>query len=337
MPNSVAINYPESQYDGAHVEMPDKLDEGGIEFLEEANFAPSRVSNESNSETNQQQLSIKIYERSESHITLYSKNPNETETLTLSVTKNEEDKPEFCTEGSLVSGLESLPAQLRRNEAVEGVQTLSSEIIGLNNHFSTKAHLKAVSSNNNKKLSSNVMICTICGKTIAGQTCFSRHMKLHEANANVTEFFIYHTCEICKTVFLKLDQLSDHVRLNEHPVLEKIDHEEKPYICGVCSVHHYRLDHIKQHILSHLKHFSCPFEGCGCVYASSARLANHISSKHIEYESYKCCHCGSDEFESMSELQQHLRKKCTKKKFNCHHCGRNCNFSAFFYLMNLYL
>ncbi|XP_058830050.1 zinc finger protein 699-like [Topomyia yanbarensis] len=166
--------------------------------------------------------------------------------------------------------------------------------------------------------------CTICGKTVKGRARYLRHVHLHDASSNVTGFFTYHTCIVCSMMFTQKDQFIEHIQFSEHqqcdgPLLKDC---ELPYICGVCSVEHHSTDRMKQHLLSHLKSFPCPFEGCGCEYSSSARLSIHITNKHIEYESYMCRHCGSDDFDSMAELQQHLRLKCTEKKYQCSHCEK---------------
>ncbi|XP_058458496.1 zinc finger protein 28-like isoform X2 [Malaya genurostris] len=176
---------------------------------------------------------------------------------------------------------------------------------------------------NEAKATKNI-ICTICGKAIKGHARYIRHMRLHDTSTNVVEFFTYFTCTVCYTMFIQKDQFSEHIRLYEHNQNDdpSENHGELPYNCSVCSTKHYGFDRMKQHLFSHLQSFQCPFEGCGCQYGSSARLAIHITNKHIEYESYACRYCGSDEFDSMTELQQHLRVKCTEKKHQCNHCEK---------------
>lgn len=166
--------------------------------------------------------------------------------------------------------------------------------------------------------------CNICGKTVKGRSRYLKHLQIHDANTSVTEFFTYHICTVCLKVYLHGTELSDHMNATDHQQCTKDSSEnvESPYVCGICSAVHIKIDHMKQHLLSHLNSFPCPFEGCGCEYTSSARLGIHIANKHIEYESHQCQHCGVDSFESMAELQQHLRLKCSGKKFHCDHCGR---------------
>lgn len=166
--------------------------------------------------------------------------------------------------------------------------------------------------------------CNICGKTVKGRSRYLKHLRIHDANTSVTEFFTYHICTVCLKVYLQGTDLSDHMNATDHRQCTKDSSEnvEVPYVCGICSAEHIKIDHMKQHLLSHLNSFPCPFEGCGCEYASSARLGIHIANKHIEYESHLCQHCGANTFESMAELQQHLRLKCSGKKFHCDHCGK---------------
>ncbi|XP_053683665.1 zinc finger protein 37 homolog [Sabethes cyaneus] len=318
--NRIAVNSAEAS-DETQVGLPLKLDEEIVEFLDEANFYHTQAtSDESNSETNQHRQSDENFESSSGNPDQYSGKHCETESLSISIANNDQDNREREPELQLN---DKMMVRLNADEA----HTIDAHSSAFSKHCDTKEYLQEVSSKDHEKLNNNLLICTTCGRKINGKMRLLRHMRQHEGSANIIDVFMYYICEICKMVFLKRDKLSDHLRLNEHPMLTKDNNNDKPYNCSVCSEKHCRLDDMKQHILSHLKHFSCPFDGCGCEYSSSARLANHINSKHIEYESYKCCHCGSDKFESMFELQEHLRKKCTEKKFHCHHCDKKFSTS----------
>lgn len=172
-----------------------------------------------------------------------------------------------------------------------------------------------------------LLSCNICRKTIKGRSQYFKHLQTHDVNTNVTAFLTYHICRVCSKVFLEESDYSEHLTATNH----SIPAEESPpassditgsYACGTCSTKFSRIDHVKQHLLSHLQSFACPFAGCGCEYTSAARLGLHISGKHIEYETHQCQHCGVNTFESMAELQHHLRIKCEGKKYHCDHCDK---------------
>ncbi|EAT41953.1 AAEL006453-PA [Aedes aegypti] len=167
--------------------------------------------------------------------------------------------------------------------------------------------------------------CNICGKTVKGRSRYFKHLRTHDVSTNVTEFLNYHICSICLQVFLHESEYTDHLKSADHYHQTDslpLNGEEASYICGVCSAKYSRIDYVKQHLLSHLRSFPCPFAGCGCEYTSSARLGLHISSKHIEYETHQCQHCGEKSFVSKAELQQHLRVECNGKKYHCDHCDK---------------
>lgn len=166
------------------------------------------------------------------------------------------------------------------------------------------------------------LCCNICGKIIKGQSRYYKHLQTHDIHTNVTEFLMYHICSICLKVYLDERELSIHTNAANHDSNTISIDSGTPYTCGICSAEYVRIDHVKQHLLSHLTSFACPFPGCGCEYSSAARLGLHISGKHIEYETHQCRYCGANSFESMAELQQHLRVKCNGKKFHCHHCDK---------------
>ncbi|XP_062554612.1 zinc finger imprinted 3-like [Armigeres subalbatus] len=166
------------------------------------------------------------------------------------------------------------------------------------------------------------LCCNICGKIVKGQSRYYKHLQTHDIHTNVTEFLTYHICSICLKVYLDENELSIHTNAESHDSKTIPTDSDTPYTCGICSAEYTRIDHAKQHMLSHLTSFACPFPGCGCEYSSAARLGLHISGKHIEYETHQCRYCGANSFESMAELQQHLRVKCNGKKFPCHHCDK---------------
>ncbi|XP_055592553.1 zinc finger protein 436-like [Uranotaenia lowii] len=168
----------------------------------------------------------------------------------------------------------------------------------------------------------NKLICNICSKVFEKKSHFARHMNHHQASANVADHFVFHICTVCGKMFYLKDDFLQHVHDQEHHQEENIVGEPSHYTCSVCSSEYENKAHAKQHILSHLKVLACPFNGCGSEYASVARLGVHIASKHVQYEVHTCQHCGMDSFETMTDLQQHLRVKCTAKKFACHHCEK---------------
>ncbi|XP_055629171.1 zinc finger protein 37-like isoform X2 [Toxorhynchites rutilus septentrionalis] len=169
---------------------------------------------------------------------------------------------------------------------------------------------------------SNDLMCKICKKTFKKRSLHLKHMKSHESGSNLIEFFTYHTCEFCRKVFLSEKELLDRCKANGHINGVAVADQHTPYSCGNCSSEYEGFDHIRQHLLSHMSAFPCPFDGCGSEYTSSTRLETHICNKHIEYESHKCTYCGVDSLGSMIELQQHLRVNCPAKKFHCNHCDK---------------
>uniref|UniRef100_A0A1Q3EZZ5 Putative c2h2-type zn-finger protein n=1 Tax=Culex tarsalis TaxID=7177 RepID=A0A1Q3EZZ5_CULTA len=186
----------------------------------------------------------------------------------------------------------------------------------------TEQSEEPVDSTNNEE----AKICKICGANIVGQSRFGRHMRSHEAIARVVDYFQFYNCNDCRKIFLHQDEHLLHLRSSGHtesPSLETKDDASTSSVCGICSQELVgKLDDMKLHVLSHQAVHSCPFRECGCEYASLARLGVHIRHKHVEHESHRCQHCGMDSFDSMADLQQHLRLKCTAKKFPCHHCDK---------------
>uniref|UniRef100_A0A8D8I8I6 Zinc finger protein 26 n=1 Tax=Culex pipiens TaxID=7175 RepID=A0A8D8I8I6_CULPI len=166
------------------------------------------------------------------------------------------------------------------------------------------------------------MTCNICGANFVGQSRFGRHMRSHEATAHVVDFFQFHICCDCKKVFLRQDEYLLHLKSSGHVDSPAVD-TATSYVCGICPLELAgKLDDMKLHILIHQEVHSCPLRGCGCEYASLARLGVHIRQKHVEHDSLRCQHCGMDSFDSTADLQQHLRLKCTGKKFPCNHCDK---------------
>ncbi|XP_055534362.1 zinc finger protein 596-like isoform X2 [Wyeomyia smithii] len=307
------INLVELKNEVTKFEFPHKFDESLIEYLDEASY---EVTLDEASEINQHQIHNGI-ESLKNHLENYKD-----ESPSLSVTKENLNEDDNSIEATTYLDMEKL-------DATDG-RVLSK-------HSNEKEHIEKISPVTNKEHS--VTICTICGKKITGKARYFRHVKLHEANANVAEFFIYHTCEICNMVFLKYNQLCDHIRSNEHSVSLTVDNK-KPFICSLCSEQHHKLDDMKQHVLSHLKHFSCPFEGCGCEYASSARLANHIKNKkfltsrslaqHLKcLEKRHCCTKCGKLFAQPGELTLHLRVHNGDRPFQCTVCGKSYRTASF--------
>lgn len=91
------------------------------------------------------------------------------------------------------------------------------------------------------------MTCNICGKTITGQKHFLRHMRSHEANSSITDYFTFHNCNVCRKVYLAKDQLTDHIR-NEcrQEKTAKQACEDIAFKCSTCSLESRNEQHIKQ-------------------------------------------------------------------------------------------
>ncbi|XP_052871727.1 zinc finger protein 177-like [Anopheles cruzii] len=168
--------------------------------------------------------------------------------------------------------------------------------------------------------------CEICGKKVRNQSRLTRHLKLHTDSSVVLEHIRFYTCTVCQSLFPSEPHLAEHQRqctssgagLDDEGFLER--RGGAGGLCGVCNAWYDSGQHLKQHLVTHLQRFPCPFEGCGCVYGSLARLSAHVSSKHLRPDRTVCPHCHEDI--GAGGIQLHLRSFCKGKLFACKHCDK---------------
>ncbi|XP_053676742.1 zinc finger protein 501-like [Anopheles nili] len=178
----------------------------------------------------------------------------------------------------------------------------------------------------------NCHVCNICGKNFPSQSRLAKHSKFHTDSNIVLDHMNFLVCKTCRTMFLREEDLNDHNRQScdrfdlADDVHDRCRDEEQYLqsfaggICGLCGAKFDETIHLKQHIITHLDKFPCPVEGCGCEYASLARLSIHISNQHVDYLSPKCPHC-QEEIDRV-DLRQHMRLYCKAKQFKCTHCDK---------------
>lgn len=186
-----------------------------------------------------------------------------------------------------------------------------------------------------KKHSGNSLLCQICNKRWGTADQLNQHMKLHQAlEISMENKFNCHECRQCHTIYLKSEDLDDHMNVHDSAKSFHTDdpictdyqflEEVKPpgqFTCGFCKVTYASMDQMRCHIIIHFDSFSCPFDSCGCEYDTFSRLSLHIMKKHVYGEEHFCTHCRKERFATFDELQLHIRNDCTAKKFSCHHCG----------------
>ncbi|KFB47247.1 AGAP010501-PA-like protein [Anopheles sinensis] len=168
--------------------------------------------------------------------------------------------------------------------------------------------------------------CEICGCLLASKARLRRHMKLHADSDAVSSQMHFYPCTGCKALFLSEETLNEHRRVCSKVIQNPTEQypqdvtEQSNDHCGICDAYYPNIVQLKQHIITHMENFPCPFDGCGCEYVSLARLNIHVSSKHVEYFSSICPHCKKDI--DRVDLVQHLRTSCEAKHFNCSHCDK---------------
>uniref|UniRef100_A0A182NDD0 Protein krueppel n=1 Tax=Anopheles dirus TaxID=7168 RepID=A0A182NDD0_9DIPT len=185
-----------------------------------------------------------------------------------------------------------------------------------------------------KPVGSNCHVCDICGKSTASRSRLMKHMKLHNDSNIVLDHMNFFSCASCQYVFLREEDLNEHNttqrcisltenggnRCAEDGHLEPNMRKTSGGICGICDTKYGDMVRLKQHIIIHLDKFPCPLEGCGCEYASLARLSIHVSNQHVDYLSPTCPHC--NESIERVDLRQHVRLFCKAKQFGCTHCDK---------------
>uniref|UniRef100_A0A182JT67 Uncharacterized protein n=1 Tax=Anopheles christyi TaxID=43041 RepID=A0A182JT67_9DIPT len=195
---------------------------------------------------------------------------------------------------------------------------------------------KSTGLNKLKHVESNRHVCDICGKVAHSRSRLVKHMKLHTDSKIVLDHMSFYVCTCCRYVFLREQDLSEHTLqcagciallddVNEHCRDQVYVEPSKRIVggngvCGICDTRYDDMLHVKQHIITHLEKFACPLEGCGCEYASLARLTIHISNQHVDYLSPNCPHC-KEEIDRV-DLRQHVRLYCKAKQFQCTHCDK---------------
>ncbi|XP_058117419.1 oocyte zinc finger protein XlCOF6-like [Anopheles ziemanni] len=168
--------------------------------------------------------------------------------------------------------------------------------------------------------------CEICGCILASKARLRRHMKLHADSDAVSSQMHFYPCTGCKALFLSEKTLNEHRQVCSK-VISNLSEQYPQDIteqcydrCGICGVYYPNIVQLKQHIITHMENFPCPFDGCGCEYVSLARLNIHVSTKHVDYFSSTCPHCKKDI--DRVDLVQHLRTSCQEKHFDCSHCDK---------------
>lgn len=189
--------------------------------------------------------------------------------------------------------------------------------------------------------SNNFLKCPYCRKTFKRKNKLVMHMNNHENNSIVSKYLNYFTCKKCFIMFPTEDQCNNHY-LDNHPnenelfvddqytdyqFLEEdrmsVVTDDTTYKCGICGENEPSEFDMKRHIMSHADRVSCPFKDCGSEYTCFTRLNNHIVNRHLEDREFKCVHCCEVSYETLEELQSHMRKECKERKFDCYHCGMN--------------
>lgn len=173
--------------------------------------------------------------------------------------------------------------------------------------------------------------CNLCHKRFKTITTFNQHQKLHESIEIVIDYLDCSPCEDCHKIFLlntkKLKHDCPKKRKNDDG--DYIDQSctdyqylepDSDFSCDECSLEFSNLSTAKQHVVTHAKQFTCPFEGCGCTYEIWSRFAMHLGTKHLNAKRHQCRFC-EVECESFDALQAHYKDECPEKKFKCDHCG----------------
>lgn len=180
--------------------------------------------------------------------------------------------------------------------------------------------------------------CSLCHKRFKTTTTFNQHQKLHESIEFVIDYLDCFFCDECHKIFLLERNLVKH----DCPKRKKSDdgyidesctdyqylEHDNDFTCEVCSMEFPNLNMAKQHTVTHSKHFTCPFEGCGCTYEIWSRFAMHLGSKHLNAKKHQCRFC-EVECDSFDALQAHYKVECPEKKFKCDHCGIEVSFLSF--------
>uniref|UniRef100_A0AAG5DPE1 Uncharacterized protein n=1 Tax=Anopheles atroparvus TaxID=41427 RepID=A0AAG5DPE1_ANOAO len=166
------------------------------------------------------------------------------------------------------------------------------------------------------------LVCEICRLAFPSKKRLKRHWKLHDDSKAFLSQISFFSCTACKIMYLSEDNLNEHSKICPRQVgaPNDDDHQPEAFPCGICDASFTNLVHLKQHIITHMEKFPCPYEGCGCEYASLVRLNMHVNIKHVDYFSSTCPHCKTDI--DLADLTHHLRTACKAKHFNCSHCDK---------------
>ncbi|XP_061189786.1 uncharacterized protein LOC133197673 [Saccostrea echinata] len=156
--------------------------------------------------------------------------------------------------------------------------------------------------------------CKICAKTWNTPEDLEKHMRFHVRGKKL------HQCDICKDVFIRRQDLIDHM----------ITHTQTfPYICKECGKGFKNKGKLKVHMISHVSHRPFQCDICGMSFKMKATLGTHIK-RHKEVKPFKCNYCPL-RFKSVEGSRNHmLHKHITPeelkfikfKVYKCEYCNK---------------
>ncbi|XP_062619452.1 uncharacterized protein LOC134281011 [Saccostrea cucullata] len=156
--------------------------------------------------------------------------------------------------------------------------------------------------------------CKICAKTWNTPEDLEKHMRFHVRGKTL------HQCDICKDVFIRRQDLIDHM----------VNHTQTfPYICKECGKGFKNKGKLKVHMISHVSHRPFQCDICGMSFKMKATLGTHIK-RHKEVKPFKCNYCPL-RFKSVEGSRNHmLHKHITPeelkyikfKVYKCEYCNK---------------
>ncbi|MCK5894986.1 MAG: C2H2-type zinc finger protein [Endozoicomonadaceae bacterium] len=162
--------------------------------------------------------------------------------------------------------------------------------------------------------------CSLCGNTFDTTYTLARHRKSH---SNQNSF----KCFICKKCFSSQANKQKHI---------KVQHANHPDIisCEICKIVFDKIEDLIIHRKHHSKNdFICDFDSCGKVFLKLYNLNRH-KRMHCSKTTLTCSFC-QKEFQSEKTLASHINKKHKKiPRYICRAYYPNC-IKSFYYQSDL--
>ena len=124
-------------------------------------------------------------------------------------------------------------------------------------------------------------------------------------------------CPACGALFANRVKLLDHLKRQQRG--------DEGFVCTNCNKSFATERLLKNHMRSHINHYTCP--DCGMAWPTPSSLATHIKYRHSKSREYPCEFC-EHKAKSPADLKQHARKHQGEVLSCPEGCGYVCKSNA---------